>query len=503
VASERLTADTRVVVHGVPGEKILADVPRTDHSEEDVPVAPVDIAGQGWRATPPGPAAQSPLELPVPARFELENGLTVYLVPQRNLPIVSANLLVVSGSDRNPVGLPGLASITPSLLDEGTTSRSALQIARAAEQLGATLATGSNTDVSYISTRVLTWNADAAFELMADCLLRPTFPHKEVERIRHDRMTHLLQQKDDPNVMALRVFLAGVFGEGHPYGFTEIGSEESNAAVTREELVEFWRAGYGPRNAALVVAGDFSEGELRDLAAKYLGDWAGAAEVMPPPPDGTAPARRVLVVDKPGAPQTTLRIGHIGMARSNPDYVAAEVMNTALGGLFSSRINLNLREKNGFTYGASSAFVVRRGAGPFVVATSVRTDVTAPAVTEIFNELERMRDSDPTDEELFRAKDSIAQSLPGAFETTSQSASSIGQLFVHGLPEDHYRRLPAKIEAVTTADVRRIAEAYLKPSESVIVAVGDRAAIEDQLRALDLGPIEVRDLSGKLVGSRE
>ena len=191
-----------------------------------------------------------------------------------------------------------------------------------------------------------------------------------------------------------------------------------------------------------------------------------------------------------------LRIGHVGVARSNPEYVAIEVMNTALGGLVSSRINLNLREKHGYTYGASSAFVFRRGAGPFLVGTSVRTDVTAPAIAEIFHEIERMREGNFTLEELATAKDSIARSLPGLFETTPESASSIGQLFVHNLPLDYYHDLPKEIERISAAGVQHVAWRYLRPEEMVIVAVGDRSKIEPELVKLDMGPIEYRDPGG-------
>jgi zinc protease len=194
-----------------------------------------------------------------------------------------------------------------------------------------------------------------------------------------------------------------------------------------------------------------------------------------------------------------LRIGQVGVPRSNPDYVPIQVMNTGLGGLFSSRINMNLREQHGYTYGAFSTFVFRRGAGPFYSGGSVRTDVTAPATREIINELERIRSSDVTAEELKISKDAFARSLPGLFETTAQTVGSISQLFVYNLPLDYYRQLPARIDAVTTADIRRVAGKYLTPDSMVIVAVGDRSRIEAEMRKLNLGNLEVRDLEGNPV----
>ncbi len=497
VAQTRLGRQSRVVVYGVPGEKVVHDVPKSTHTPSAAEPATAVAADQEWRKQAPPPAPASALKLPVPTTFKLANGLAVYFVEQHNLPIVSANLIVLSGSERNPIDRPGLASFTAAMLDEGTKKRSALQIARDAEQLGASVSTGSSMDLSYVALRTLKKTVDGAFELAADVLLNPQFSGDEMDRLRNDRLTQILQQKDEPNVLAAKTFSGVIYGSSHPYGFTEVGTEESNKTMTREELVRFWQAGYVPGNAALVVAGDLTEAELRALAEKHFGSWTGNASAAAPPSVAASAARRVVIVEKPGSPQTVLRVGHIGVARSNPDYVPIEVMNTALGGLFSSRINLNLRETHGYTYGASSVFAYRRGPGPFLVGTGVRTDVTAEAVTEILREIDRMRTTDPAASEVAMAKDSIARSLPGLFETTAQAASSIGQIFVYGLPLDQYRALPAQIDAVTAADMRRVAEKYLKPSDLVIIAVGDRGKIEPGLRKLGLGPMEVRDLNGR------
>ncbi len=495
-ARSGLQRNARVVVHGVPGAKVVNDVPKSDRAPRAEPVRPSDTRDQDWRLEPPRPGPASRLKLPVPLTFLLSNGLAVYLVEQHSLPIVSAILVPLCGSERNPIDLPGLSSFTAEMLDEGTRKRSALQIATDADYLGATLTAGSSTDSTHISVRTLRKNLDAALELTADVLLNPEFPMHEIERIRNDRLTHILQQKDNPHVLAGKVFYRSVYGSGHPYGYTEVGTEASNTATTRDDLVGFWRAGYVPGHTALVAAGDVTPDELRSLAEKYFGQWKGQPREFEFPAVRAGARRKVVIVEKPDSPQTALRIGHVGVSRSDPDYVPIDVMNTGFGGLFTSRINLNLREKHGFTYGASSAFVFRRGPGPFVVATGVRTDVTGAAVAEIFNEIQRMRTTLPTPQELTTAKDSIAHSLPGLFETTAQSASSIGQLHIYNLPTDYYESLPGQVEGVTAEDVRRVAEAYLKPEEMVVVAVGDRARIEPQLEKLQLGPIEVRDASG-------
>ena len=502
LAQEKLTRDKRVVVYGVPGKKVIDDPPKTAEGEkaEAKPAAAAAASQEpDWRATPPGAGSASQLSLPVPKKFKLANGLTVLLVEQHNLPMLSAGLAVLSGSEANPVDKPGLASFTADMLDEGTNKRSTLQLAEDAARLGASLSTGSFSDASIVNVSALKKNADAAFELMSDVALNPSFAQKEIDRVRNTRLTLIQQQRDNPNALAGRVFNNAVYGDKHPYGFHELGTTDSNKAITRDDMLGFWKAGYVPGNAALVVAGDITEKELRALAEKHFGGWTGSVPPARRTDVGAAAARRIVVVDKPGAPQTALRIGHVGVARSSPDYVPLEVMNLGLGGLFSSRINMNLREKNGYTYGAFSAFEFRRGQGPFYTGSGVRTNVTAPAVKEVFSEIERMRTTRMTDDELKTAKDSFSRSLAGLFETTGRTVGTIGNLFIYDLPPDFYSTLPARIDAVTAADVQRVAEKYLKPDSTVVVAVGDRGKIEPELQKLNMGSIEARDLDGKPV----
>jgi zinc protease len=496
IAQDQLKREMGITVWGVPGPKAIHDVPKSAHASNVLVEKTFEIPDQEWRSTPPPPGPYPALNLPVPKQIRLPNGLNLLLVEQHALPIVSANLIIMSGSDHNPPDYPGLASFTAEMLDEGTRTRSPLKIAADADQIGASLSTGSTTDLSYVATRTLKRNVEAAFELVSDVLLNPAFASEEIERIRHDRMTQILQQKDNPGILAIRVFYDAVYGATHPYGFTDVGTEESIQAITQDLLTGFYRTGYFAANSALVVAGDITESEALNLAEKYFGGWQGAGPTFEPSAMGSKPARRVIIVERPDAPQTVLRIGHVGVARSHPDYAAIDVMNTALGGLFSSRINLNLREKHGYTYGASSSFVFRRGPGPFLVGTSVRTDVTAPAVLEIFNEIERIREGEITTEELATAKDSISRSLPGMFETTPEAASSIGQLFVHNLPLSYYQELPQQIQNVTVEEVQQAARNHLRPEEAVIIAVGDRSQIESELEKLNLGPIEIRNSNG-------
>jgi zinc protease len=291
---------------------------------------------------------------------------------------------------------------------------------------------------------------------------------------------------------------AALYGLEHPYGFAQLGTAESVKRVTREDLQGFWRAQFVPGNAALVVSGAIGLPELRKLAEAEFGGWArgtAAAVKLGEPAIGRP---RLVLVDRPGSPQTQLRVAAIGAPWSSPDYIRLRVMNAIFGGLFSSRINLNLREANGYTYGARSQFSFWRGAGPFAVATGVRTDVTAPAVREIVNEMKRIIATEVTGDELTLAKDAITQSLPGQFETNGFTVGALSAIFVYALPVDFYATLPGRINAVTPKDVQAVAAKYLVPEKMVVVAVGDGAKIRASLET-EVAPAEMRSPDGLLL----
>jgi zinc protease len=488
-AARLLTAQSRAVIYCVSGEKVIDDPPR--------PPTPANVAvpakaAPDWRATRPGPGPERPLQLPVPRRFTLPNGLSVMLFEEHRLPLVAVNLVVLAGSDRNPAARPGLASFTADVLDEGTKTRSTLKIAEDLATMGASIGSGSTTDYSSLSLRTLRHTVDDAFGILADIVQNPLFAPEEVERVRASRETQALQLRDNPDAVARAVLYDALYGKTHPYGYIELGTAASIKAISRDDLVDFWRKGYAPGNAALIVAGDVTEAELRRLAEQHFGKWNGVASAAPVPGAPAKVGARILVVDAGAAPQTALRIGGIGVSRASPDYVPLVVMNNAMGGLFSSRINLNLREKNGYTYGAGSAFAFRRSPGPFAVIGSVRTDATAPAVHEIFTEVGRMRDDPLTGEELLLARSAVSRSLPAQFETNADVAASGSAIYVYGLPDNYYSTLPASIDAVTSADVQRVSRQYLRADEMVSVAVGDKAKIEQPLRDLKQAPVEIR-----------
>lgn len=502
--ARRLKRDARVVVEGVPGQKVLDDVPRRQpEASAAAPAASAapaaaSVTTDDWRAQRPSAGPVGTLQLPAAQRFMLPNGLTVFLLEQHQLPVLSARLVVLHGSGANPAGLPGLAAFTADMLDEGTTRRPALQLAAELDRLGASLHVASSTDSISLNLGVLRKNVDPAFELLADAALHPAFDEREVARVRNNRLTDYQQDADDPDALAVRAFDRALYGASHPYGYTEAGSAASLAAISRADLQQFWQAGFVPPRAALVVSGAITADELRALAAKHFGAWTGSGEPLPPPaaPAAAAP-RRVLLVDKPRAPQSSLAIGRVGVPRSSPDYLALEVMNNVLGGLFSSRINLNLREQHGYSYGAFSGFAFRRGLGPFLVDGSVRSDATADAVREVFHEFDRMRNEPVTPAELALARDSWTRSLAAYFETTAQSVGSVAQLFMYGLPQDYYVSLPSGINRIDAADVQRVARQYLDPAQMTVVVVGDRRTVEKGLAALKLGPVELRDNEGR------
>jgi zinc protease len=422
--------------------------------------------------------------------------LTVLVNERTGMPIVSANLVVKTGSEANPIDKPGLASFTAAMLDEGTATRSALAIADEVAQLGASLSSGSSPDASQVSGTSLRRTFPDLLTIMADVVRRPTFPADEIDRQRASRLASLLQQRENPSSVANTTMFAALYGPSHPFGFPELGTEASNKAMTGDDMKRFWTTNFVPNNAALIVSGQMKVDELKPLVERAFGEWARGTAAPPFQGQPGTTSARLVIVDKGAAPQTQLRVASIGLPRGTPDYEPAIVMNEALGGLFSSRINLNLREQHGYTYGASSQFVFRRSPGPFLVSTGVRTDVTGPAVSEIFKEVRRMRDSDLSPEELVLAKDSLIRSLPAQFETSSRVTSSTSNIFIFDLGLDYYAKLPDRLAAVTVETVRAVAQKYVVPENLIVVAVGDQEKVRGELQKLGLGQVEVRAPDG-------
>ena len=497
IASERLKTSARAVVWGLPGERVVDDPAKANETATAKNDAITGtMPDEPWRAKAPAPQPLGKLSLPVAQSFKLSNGLTVMLVEQHQLPIVVAHVLALNGSDANPVNKSGLAAFTSEMLPEGTERRSSLQIADDAAQIGTSLRAVTSGDDSVVDIRVLKPNADAALDLLSDVVLHPKFDPAEIERVRKLRETDILQIQDDPEQLAIGVLHRMIYGPDHPYGYRNEGTIASIHSTTRQDLLQMWQQGYAPSNSALVLSGDLSPVEARSLAEKYFGGWMGPQTKHEPPPVTNKVQGGVAIVDKPGAAQTFVLVGSPGVPRSTADYVPIEVMNNILGGLASSHINLNLREEHGYTYGCFSFFVYQRASGLFAAGGGMRTDVTGPAVHELLKEMQNIRSSVPTEEELKLAKGAFAQSLAGRFESSEQTANTLGELFVYGLPLNYFEQLPASINAVSAEDVARVAKKYIHPDSAVVIGAGDRTKIEDQLKKLSIGKVEVRDYEG-------
>jgi zinc protease len=507
-ANKYFTKSSAVVVYCVPGKKVSTEVPRSpEDTDADVkitnPYTPEFEKEQEWRKTKPGPGPAVTVHLPVPQTFTLANGLKVYVVEEKSLPILAASFVTRAGSENNPLDKAGLASLTAQVMGEATTSRTLTQLAEAQERIGTRIGVNASMDGAFSGMTVLTNHTGEGMELLADVLQHPAFNDADLDRLRKQRLIGIQQETDNVGQIAGRVAPKLLYGE-QPYGASGTGTTETVSAITSADIKSFYAAHFGPADSGLVLVGDLTMVEAKKLAETYFGKWTGtasAAVVIPPPP--APPTTHVVIVDKPGAPQTALQAVGFGVPANSPDLQTLQVMNYVLGGSFASRINMNLREVHGYTYGAQSSYPNYRAGGNFAAGGLVRTDITGPAAKELMYEIKRFPTTPPTEAELKAAKDARIQSLPGAFETDGAIAGSIGTLFLYQRPLDYYATLPAKYRAITSADVERVAKAYIHPDNLIIVAAGDRAKIEPQLKEAGVGPVEVRDINGKLVEDKK
>jgi predicted Zn-dependent peptidase len=432
------------------------------------------------------------LKVPPIDKRVLANGLPVWIVEMHEVPVVDVTMIVKSGASSDPVGKYGVASYTAAMLDEGAGTRDALALADAIDFLGATLTTGSGFDSSSVRLHSLSSKLDAALPIMADVVRRPTFPQADMDRLRTERLTTLLQVRDNPQQLAAAAFARILFGEQHRYGTGAMGTESVNKAMTVADLKQFYAAHYRPQNAHLLVVGDVTAAAVLPKLERAFGTWTGSGVVAHPVLSAVpAPTtRRIFLVDKPGAAQSQIRMGTIGVARSTPDYHALDVLNTLLGGSFTSRLNMNLREEHGYSYGAGSRFDMRLNPGPFFAAAGVQTDKTVESLTEFFKEVDGMRAPVP-DDELSRGKNLEALSFPGNFETTGDMAGQLADLVVYNLPDTFFNEYVPKIQAVTAADLQRTANRFLQSNAFVVVVAGDLAKIEQPIRAANFGVVTV------------
>jgi zinc protease len=387
----------------------------------------------------------------------------------------------------------GATVLAARALTEGTEVRDAVALTEAAERLGASIHAEAGWDALSVGVDVPASRLEPALELLAEVVRRPAFPGAEVDRLRDERMTDLLQVKSDPRRRADEAFSAAIYAPDSPYHRPAGGGMDTVEGLTVSELRTVHGLACQPSHGALVVAGDVDPATVQRAAVELFGSWSAPASAVTGSINdaGAVDSRFVRVVHRPGSVQTEIRIGHRGLNRLHPDYYAVVVMSAILGGLFNSRLNMNLREDKGYTYGASAGFDMRRGHGPFSARAAVNTEVTVPALREFLLELDRIREVPVTDEELRAARNYLVGVFPLRFETPGPVAGSLAGLFVHGLPDDELDRYRASIEAVSVDDVLRVARDHIHPEAAAVVLVGDHEQFGSDLEAAAIGPVEV------------
>lgn len=459
-------------------------------------LATAPAAAQVDRSKPPVLGPPPALRLPPVVVRELPNGLKLMVVERHNLPVADFVLVVPTGAAANPANRAGTADLVANMLTEGTTTRNALQIADQIAYLGVSLSSTSGWDATMIRLSTPTAQLDSALALFADVSLHASFPEAEFARVKKERLTTLLQLKDRGPAIASLMYPIILYGKDNPYGRPAIGTDMSVSEMTAADLSSFYHANFSPAGATLIAVGDVTPGEVEQKIGALFGGWARHSVADVSVGAGlVAPTTTVYLIDKAGAAQSSFRIGFVGVPRSTPDYFPLTVMNTTLGGSFTSRLNQDLREDKGYTYGASSRFDMRKYAGPFTASAEVVSAKSDSALIEFMKQLRDIRDSIP-DAELSKTKRYLQLELPSSFETNGAIAARLGDVALYGLPLDYYNHVVDEIGAVTQGDVQRVAARYIDPSHLTVLIVGDRKSIEKPIRALNIGPIVILDVAG-------
>jgi zinc protease len=448
----------------------------------------------------PSPGQPRTYEFPACERTVLPSGLQVIAVDLPGRPLVAANLVVRRGASDEPADMAGATILAARAMTEGTTRYPGVELIEAGERLGATLHVDASWDAFTVSVDVAATRLHAALELLAELADNPTFPEADVARLREERLNDLLQVKADPRRRVDQAFTSTLYTADSPYGRPAAGNEESVPRLTPDVLRGVHRAIIDSRRMALIVGGDLTGLDVAGIAADVLGSLGGgsaagsAAPAAPPAPPHTETNIDHTIVrfyHRPGSVQTELRIGHVGLPRRVEDFYSVQVMSAILGGLFNSRLQMNLREEKGYTYGIGAGFDMRRGAGPFSVRTAVQTAATVPSITESLLELRRIRETAVTAAELAAARDYLVGVFPLRFETPGAVVAALGGLFVHDLPDDELATYRKAIEAVTVESVQKAAQDHIHVDRLAIVAVGDADAVAKELEAAAFGKLEV------------
>ncbi len=453
----------------------------------------IDPTAADPMAVRPIPGEPRPYDFPDAVRSTLANGLQLVVAPMADRELIAVSLAFRAGAADEPGEVGGATVLAARALTEGTELRDAIELTEAAERLGASIHAEAGWDATSAGLDVPASRLAPAMDLLAEVVRRPAFPEAEIDRLRDERLTDLLQAKADPRRRADEAFVSTIYAPSSPYHRPAAGAAPTVEALAAEQLRAIHGTACLPSHAALVVAGSVDPDEVAAIVEARFGDWTGpdASEPAPIADDPGLTSRLVRVVHRPGAVQTEIRLGHVGLARRHPDFYPVAVMRAILGGLFNSRLNMNLREEKGYTYGAHAGFDLRRARGPFTARAAVNTEVTVASVQEFLAELDRIREVPVTDAELRGARDYLVGVFPLRFETPGPVAGSLAGLFVHRLPDDELDRYRASIEAVTADEVLRVAREQVRPEEAAIVLVGDHDQFGAALEAAGVGPIEV------------
>lgn len=426
-------------------------------------------------------------------RRTLTNGLELVIAPIHKLPVVTVLAVVNAGATLDPPGQEGLAQLTAEALREGTATHSGVDIVESVELLGSSLEAGADWDSTVVSMTLLSERLADGLSLMAEVLTSPSFPEHEVERLKAERLAERMQILSEPRALADESFSGFLYTSDSRYGEPMSGSSASISGITRANVADFFRSRYTPDSVTIIMAGDIDCVAAEKLISETLGDWTGKSEKISINVAKEARVEPALeIVAKPDSAQAELRLGHKGMLRSHPDYFRVVVMNAILGGLFSSRINLNLREQHGYTYGASSFFDWRRDEGPFVIATAVQSEVAADALRETLKEIDGMRSKEVSVDELTLATSYLEGVFPIRYETTSAIASALANLIIFNLPENFYDEYRRNILEITPGDVLRAAQNHVHPEKLQATVVGDPALVKGPLEELKFGKVSVR-----------
>jgi len=454
---------------------------------------PVAAEAKLDRSAPPASKPPAAFRAPVPVALSLKNGLPVWVLPRRDLPTVSLAVAMMGGAAVQPIDRPGLARLTLSVMDEGTRTRSAAEIALAVEAMGASLSTSCGWDGAFVSFRCLKAVLDPMLDLAVDVLREPTFPQEEWDRLRGQTAAALRAERDSAEAQGHRALMKALYPEGHPYRHPIDGVEEIVAELSRDEAVDFHRRSLPPSSAALIVAGDVEPEAILERLEARLGDWTGpAVEDSRPPTPAPGDGPRILLLNRPDAPQAVVRVGHVGIARDDPDFESLMLFNQVLGGQFTSRLNETLRERRGFTYGVRSGFDCRRGRGPFTIAASLQADRLDDAFQDLHDELHALLSHrPPTQVEIDDARRALIDGRARQFETSSALVNRYANVFVQGLPIDHPATFPERLAAVDLDSAVAAARRRITPNALVAVVVADAEQVQGQLEKLSWAELEI------------